>query len=80
MKRLIAAATLAEAAFAGRYAAHAFSGPEPCYIMNGDAGPETGTAQQSNATLPSGDAARFNDGIERVCTDGAWVQVAGYGK
>jgi len=53
--------------------------PRPCYVMNGDRGPETGTAQQHDATLPSGDAGTFSDGVTRVCTDGTWVKVTGYG-
>ena len=53
--------------------------PRVCYVMNGDQGPETGTLAQHNATSPSGDAGQFNDGIERVCTDGTWVPVRDYG-
>ena len=30
-------------------------------------------------TLPSGDAARFAPGDTRVCTNGTWVRVTGYG-
>lgn len=76
---ILAIAVIALAAGAAGYELHHSAGPAPCYVMNGDAGPETGTAQQHNAIVPAGDAARFNDGVTRVCTDGTWVHVTGYG-
>ena len=79
----IAASVSAAVVFGAGYGAAQLSTPReprPCYVMNGDQGPETGTAAQHNAVMPSGDAGRFNDGLERVCTDGTLVPVQGYGQ